>query len=105
MMLAASGTYYEEYMYINGAWDMVGSTGDGAAGSGSGGGEYVLPVATNARLGGVKSAPLDNNGDILTDNDYISVNENTGFMTLTQVSTSRLYVPQGDILVLYGGTA
>lgn len=100
MVLAQSGDHYEEYMYINGAWDMVGTTGDG----GSSGG-YTLAVATAIRLGGVKSAPLDNEGHILTDDDYIVVNENTGFMTLSQVSTSRLYVPTGDTLVLYGGTA
>ena len=100
MVLAQSGNHYEEYMYINGAWDMVGTTGDG----GSSGG-YELLIATSARLGGVKSAPVDNNGDILTDNDYIVVNQNTGFMTLSQVSTSRLYVPDGDVLVIYGGTA
>ena len=100
MVLAQSGDHYEEYMYINGAWDMVGTTGDGGNS-----GLYTLPIATYARLGGVKSAPLDNEGHILTDNDYIVVNENTGFMTLSQVSTSRLYVPDGDTLVLFGGTA
>jgi hypothetical protein len=100
MVLAQSGDHYEEYMVINGAWDMVGSTGDGGSG-----GAYELPVATAARLGGVKSAPLDGNGNIATDNDYIVVNENTGFMTLNQVSTSLLYVPTGDTLVLYGGSA
>jgi len=50
MVLASSGDHYEEYMVINGAWDMVGSTGDG----GSGG--FVLEVATEARLGGVKAS-------------------------------------------------
>ena len=100
MVLAQSGDHYEEYMYINGAWDMVGTTGDG----GSSGG-YLLPIATSARLGGVKSAPVDNEGHIATDQDYIVVNENTGVMTFEQVSTSKLYIPQGDILVLYGGTA
>ena len=99
MVLAQSGDHYEEYMVINGVWDMVGSTGDG----GSSGG-FILEVATNARLGGVKSAPLDNQGVILKDNDYIQV-DNSGFMTLTQVSTTRLYVPTGDTLILYGGTA
>jgi len=29
MILAQSGDQYEEYMYINNAWDMVGTTGDG----------------------------------------------------------------------------
>lgn len=90
MMLATNGDHYEEYMVINGNWDMVGATGDG----GSGGG-FVLEVATNARLGGVKSS---------TDPNYIAVNQN-GFMTLNQVSTSLLYVPTGDTLIIHGGTA
>jgi hypothetical protein len=90
MVLAQSGDHYEEYMIINGSWDMVGSTGDG----GSGG--FTLEIATNARLGGVKSSTAAN---------YIAVDENTGFMTLNQVSTSLLYVPTGDTLVLYGGNA
>lgn len=88
MILAASGTEYEEYMYINGAWDMVGTTGDGSA-------AYTLPVATSARLGGVKASNLP---------DYINVTQE-GFMTLNDVSTSLLYVPTGDTLILNGGTA
>jgi hypothetical protein len=88
MMLSQDGTHYEEYMVINGAWDMVGSTGDGT-------GAFVLEVATNARLGGVKSSTAD---------DFIAVNQD-GFMTLNRVSTSKLYVPTGDVLVIYGGTA
>lgn len=99
MVPATSGDHYEEYMVINGVWDMVGSTGDG----GSGG--FTLEIATSARLGGVKSAPLDNLGNVATDDDYIVVDPTTGFMTLNQVSTSLLYVPTGDTLVLYGGTA
>lgn len=89
MILATSGDHYEEYMVINGQWDMVGSTGDG----GSGG--FILEVATNARLGGVKSS---------TDPDHIAVDQN-GFMTLNKVSTSLLYVPTGDTLIIHGGTA
>lgn len=89
MVLATSGDHYEEYMHINGAWDMVGSTGDG----GSGG--FTLQVATAARLGGVKAS---------ADPDKINVTQE-GFMTLNQVSTSLLYVPTGDTLVIYGGTA
>ena len=89
MVLASSGDHYEEYMVINGAWDMVGSTGDG----GSGG--FTLEVATTARLGGVKASTSD---------DYINVTQE-GFMTLNKVSTSKLYVPTGDVLVIYGGTA
>lgn len=80
--------HYEEYMFINGEWDMVGSTGEGSA-------TYQLEVATAARLGGVKSS---------SEPDTIAVNSN-GIMTLNQVSTSLLYVPQGDVLVLYGGSA
>ena len=89
MVLAQSGDHYEEYMYVEGAWDMVGSTGDG----GSGG--FTLEVATTARLGGVKAS---------TDPDHINVT-NQGFMTLNDVSTTLLYVPVGDVLVLYGGSA
>jgi len=50
MVLAPSGDHYEEYMVINGNWDMVGNTGDG----GSGG--FTLEVATTSRLGGVKAS-------------------------------------------------
>ena len=89
MMLAESGDHYEEYMFVNGIWDMVGTTGDG----GSSG--FTLEVATAARLGGVKAS---------SDPDFINVNQ-AGFMTLNQVSTSLLYVPTGDTLVIYGGTA
>ena len=91
MVLAQSGDHYEEYMYINGSWDMVGTTGDG----GSGGGLFTLEVATTSRLGGVK-ASLQPNQINVTDE---------GFMTLNQVSTSLLYVPTGDTLIIYGGTA
>ena len=89
MMLSTDGSHYEEYMVINGTWDMVGSTGDGT------GGAFILEVATNARLGGVKASTSD---------DYINVTQE-GFMTLNKVSTSKLYVPTGDTLVIYGGTA
>lgn len=88
MMLSTDGSHYEEYMVINGVWDMVGATGDGS-------GAFVLEVATNARLGGVKSS---------TDDNRIAVTQE-GFMTLNRVSTSLLYVPTGDTLVIYGGTA
>lgn len=90
MILATAGDHYEEYMVINGAWDMVGSTGDGGSS-----GAFTLEVATNARLGGVKASTSD---------DQINVTQE-GFMTLNRVSTSKLYVPTGDTLVIYGGTA
>lgn len=89
MILSTDQTHYEEYMVINGVWDMVGATGDGT------GGAFVLEVATNARLGGVKASTAD---------DQINVTQD-GFMTLNRVSTSKLYVPTGDVLVIYGGTA
>ena len=90
MVLASSGDHYEEYMVINGAWDMVGATGDG----GSGGG-FILEVATEARLGGVKASYLA---------DYVNVTQE-GFMTLNDVSTTKLYVPTGDTFIIYGGSA
>ena len=90
MVPSQSGNYYEEYLAINGAWDMVGETGDG----GSGG--FTLQIATEARLGGVKST---------TDDDGVAVDINTGFMTLNRVSTTKLYVPTGDTFIIYGGSA
>lgn len=90
MVLAQAGDHYEEYMVINGVWDMVGSTGDG----GSGG--FTLQIATNARLGGVKSTDAA---------DGVAVDPTTGFMTLNQVSTTKLYVPAGDTFIIYGGSA
>ena len=90
MVLAQSGDHYEEYMVINGRWDMVGSTGDG----GSGGG-FVLEVATEARLGGVRASQLA---------DQVNVTQE-GFMTLNNVATTKLYVPTGDTFIIYGGSA
>ena len=92
MVPAQSGDHYEEYMVINGVWDMVGSTGDG----GGSGGIFTLEVATDARLGGVKSS---------ADADAIAVDPTTGIMTLNQVSTTKLYVPVGDTFIIYGGSA
>ena len=89
MVPSSNGEYYEEYMVINGEWDMVGETGDG----GSGG--FTLEVATTARLGGVKASTAAN---------QINVTQE-GIMTLNEVSTSLLYVPDGDTLTLYGGSA
>lgn len=88
MLPKSNGVGYDEYMYIQGQWDMVGS-------SGSSGGGFTLEVATENRLGGVKASQLA---------DHINVTQE-GFMTLNDVSTSLLYVPDGDTLVLYGGTA
>lgn len=93
MVLAPSGTYYKEYMVINGQWDMVGETGDG----GSGGGLYELPVASTAELGGVKAVADPTS-------DYLNVTQE-GFMTLNSVATTKLYVPTGDTFIIYGGSA
>lgn len=90
MVPAQSGNYYEEYLVINGVWDMIGETGDG----GSGG--FDLQIATEARLGGVKSTAAA---------DGVSVNPSTGFMTINDVSTTKLYVPTGDTFIIYGGSA
>lgn len=90
MVLAPSGRYYEEYIVINGVWDMIGETGDG----GSGG--FNLEIATEARLGGVKSTASP---------DGVQVNPTTGFMTINDVSTTKLYVPTGDTFIIYGGSA
>lgn len=87
MVPNSAGTGYEEYMYIENQWDLIGNTGDSSG--------YILPVATANRLGGVKAS---------TDADKINVGQD-GFMTLNQVSTSLLYVPNGDTLIIYGGTA
>jgi hypothetical protein len=89
MVLAQSGDHYEEYMVINGVWDMVGSTGDGGSGA------FTLEVATNARLGGVKSSTQDG---------FLAVTQE-GFMTFNGVPTTKLYVPTGDTFIIYGGSA
>jgi len=85
MVPNSAGTGYDEYMYISNAWDLIGSTASA----------FTLTPATDLVLGGVMSS---------TAADRISVN-NEGFMSLTTVSTSKLYVPSGDTLILNGGTA
>lgn len=84
MVQQNDGTY-DEYMFINGAYDLIGNTAT----------TYELPVATESDLGGVRSSQSANE---------IRVTQ-TGFMTLNRVSTSLLYVPVGDELVINGGTA
>lgn len=88
MIQNSAGTGYDEYMYIQGSWDMVGQTG-------SGGGGFVLEPATESRLGGVKASSLPN---------YVNVTQE-GFMTLNDVSVFKLYIPDGDVLVIDGGRA
>ena len=94
MIPNAGGQGYDEYMYIQGAWDVIGVTGDHSG--------YILPVATTAVLGGVKADDPTIQGHENT--EYLSVT-NEGFMTLNKVSTSKLFVPTGDTLIIYGGTA
>ena len=89
MVENSAGNGYDEYMYIQGKWDQVGNTGDHSG--------YTLPVATTTHLGGVRAVDDPNS-------DYLNVTQE-GFMTLNAVSTSKLYVPDGDTLILYGGTA
>lgn len=62
-----------------------------------------LEPGTPSILGGVKSSTAD---------DFIRITDETndgvgqaGFMTLNRVSTSKLYVPDGDTLILEGGTS
>lgn len=78
--------HYEEYMFIDGAFDQIGSTSSGST---------VVVPATSSTLGGVLSSNADN---------QIAVTQD-GFMTLNRISTSLLYVPDGDDLVINGGTA
>lgn len=88
-----NGIGYTEYMLINGVWDTVGTTSDSHTG-------YELPVATFAALGGVRSDDITQHPNT----EYLSVTQE-GFMTLNKVSTSKLFVPTGDTLIIYGGTA
>lgn len=94
MVPNANGQGYDEYMYIQGAWDVIGVTGDHSG--------YILPVATTSSLGGVKADDPTITGHENT--EYLSVTQE-GFMTLNKVSTSKLFVPTGDTLIIYGGTA
>ena len=94
MVASVNGQGYDEYMYIQNTWDIIGSTGNYSG--------YTLPVATTTALGGVKADDPTILGHENT--EYLSVT-NEGFMTLNKVSTSKLFVPTGDTLVLYGGTA
>lgn len=94
MMANSAGTGYDEYMYIQNAWDKVGDTGDHSG--------YTLPVASTANLGGVRADDPTIQGHENT--EYLSVTQD-GFMTLNAVSTSKLFVPTGDTLVLFGGYA
>lgn len=71
---------YVEYMLIDNQMEKIGA------------GITVVPVATSDQLGGVKSS-VD-----------ISVSQD-GFMTINRVSTSTLYVPDGDSFTISSGNA
>ena len=43
------------------------------------------------------------NGEIIEKNKIVV--DNSGFMTLNRVSTTLLYVPDGDTLILEGGNS
>lgn len=117
---APSGDQYKEYMLINGSLTQIGDTSIdlsnyvtkptvttagniatlAADGSLVDSGVSIqntgaLEIATSSRLGGVYSSNLDN---------YIEV-DNLGYMKITRVSTSKLYVPSGDEFILNGGSA
>ena len=62
-----------------------------------------LNIATTTNLGVVKSG-TGTLGDGGTGIDRVVV-DNSGFMTLSHISTSLLYVPTGDSLILNGGNA
>ena len=113
----AGADKYREYMLIGGELVQIGDTsidltglitGGGTAGhivsigadgslvdSGYTAAALTLNPATTTTLGGVLASSADN---------YINV-DNTGLMYLNRVSTTKLYVPQGDELVLNGGQA
>jgi len=111
---------YKEYMLINGTLEQIGDTSvnlnnlissqDPVAGhlvAIGANGELIdsgftpaaigveIPIATETVIGGVLSSADDNK---------ISVNEQ-GFLTLNRISTSLLYVPDGDIFIIDGGLA
>lgn len=71
----------------SGVLSTTGGSGDG--------GSYTLPIASETTLGGVKSS-LEIN-QIFVDA--------TGVMSVNQISTSNLYIPEDEELVLCGGTS
>lgn len=78
--LIKQGNIYVEYMLIDGQMEQIGS------------GASVIPVASINQLGGVRAS------------DDIGVSQE-GFMTINRVSTSTLYVPNGDTFTIRSGNA
>ena len=58
--------------------------------------QLILPFANETTPGLVVSS---------TKNNSVSVDEATGIMTINRVATTNLYVPQGEELVLVGGSS
>lgn len=114
----SSGDKYKEYMLIGNEVVQIGDTSLDLTGLIPGGvtgnivsigadgslidsgvsvnnmGGQLVPATTTV-LGGVLASSAD---------DYINV-DNTGLMFLNRVSTTKLYVPTGDELILNGGQA
>lgn len=118
------GDRYKEYMKIGGKLVLIGDTSinirkllssvsptagnvvsiaDNGSLVDSGYEATRLDIATTTHLGVVKSG-TGALGDGGTGIDRVVV-DNSGFMTLSHVSTSLLYVPTGDSLILNGGNA
>ena len=78
--LIKENNIYNEYMLIDNQLEKIGS------------GNTIIPVATSQSLGGVRAS------------EDISISQD-GFMTINRVSTSTLYVPNGDTFTIRGGNA
>lgn len=74
---------YDQYILMDGDYISLGTL------------VFELQPATLTTLGGVRGSQADN---------QIYVTQQ-GFMTINRVSTTKLYVPDGDTFGIYGGTA
>ena len=119
-----NGDRYKDWMLINGSFVLIGDTsvnlknlisgatktpghlvaiGDGNSLIDSGYEASRLEIATSTTLGVVKSG---NGSQTKSDPGYNHIIvDNSGFMTVNHVSTTTLYVPDGDQLILNGGSA
>lgn len=121
-----SGDIYKEYMLIDGEFVQTGDTSVDLNNLVTGGATpgniiitdsngalidsgvsvqdvQTLQVATTSTLGGVLSGTgVRGDGGVGVDRVVV---DNAGHMTLSNVSTSLLYVPTGDTLILDGGTS
>lgn len=121
---AAGDDKYKEYMKIGNALEQIGDTSVDLNGLVTGtvttgnlimtdaNGALVdsgilaadigkLEPGTSSVLGGVKSSTADDFIRITSASDSVGA----GFMTLNGVSTTKLYVPSGDTLILDGGSS